>query len=357
MAHAGEEVWALAVGPGAVEVSNLGNLRNLATGGRPLAPTLGRKNGYLRVFGHNLHTVVMNSFSERPSADAIVLHHGEENRANNSLANLKWGTYKENGQDMIRHGTSLQGSKHPRTQLTEARVEEGLRLYAAGKMTQDELSDFWGGIGQGNVVNIVKGRAWGHVARPAALDTGIDRRVGEHHHLSDLTDKKVAEGLRLVAEKGWGSPTLGKHLGISTATAAQILSGITWKHVPRPAKLQQQMVDRKTSLTDEKVAEGLRLAAENNWTGAQLGEYLGVSRAVGGEILGGRAWTHVPRPEGLTIRSVAASLTDEQVYDGLVQAKANGWGATQLGEYLGVKRGVAHKILSGTGYKHVRRPT
>lgn len=64
----------------------------------------------------------------------------------------------------------------------------------------------------------------------------------------------------------------------------------------------------------------------------------------------------MPRPAHLTVRSVAPSLTDEQVYDGLVQAKANGWGATALGEYLGVGKGVAHKILKGTGYKQVSRP-
>jgi hypothetical protein len=56
------------------------------------------------------------------------------------------------------------------------------------------------------------------------------------------------------------------------------------------------------------------------------------------------------------VRSVAPSHTDEQVYDGLVQAKGNGWGPTQLGNYLGVGKAVAHKILKGTGYKHVPRP-
>ena len=185
---------------------------------------------------------------------------------------------------------------------------------------------------------------------------GLDGRRGGNHHLSSLTDEKVAEGLRLAAANNWGAPRLAEFLNTSVGVGSQLLEGRTWKHVPRPPGLAEQVAARRSSLTDAKVAEGLRLAVEKKWTGAQLGEFLGASATVGGEILGGRAWKHVPRPEGLTPRSVAASLTDEQVYDGLVQAKENGWNAPRLGEYLNVSRGVAHKILTGTGYRHVPRP-
>jgi hypothetical protein len=250
----------------------------------------------------------------------------------------------------------LKGERHPRTQLTDAQVEEGLRLYAKGGMTQKQLSVYLGDIGQGNVAGIVKGQGWSHIPKPEGFDMGVDRRRGGNHHLSSLTDEKVAEGLRLAVQNGWGAPRLAEFLGTSMGVGSQILEGRTWKHIPRPLGLAEQVAARRSSLTDAKVYEGLHLAAENGWTGAQLAEYLGVSKAVGGEILGGRAWTHVPRPENLAVRSVAPSLTDEQVYDGLVQAKGNGWGPTQLGNYLGVGKAVAHKILKGTGYKHVPRP-
>lgn len=184
----------------------------------------------------------------------------------------------------------------------------------------------------------------------------VDQRRGANHHLSFLTDERVAEGLRLAVENNWGAPRLAEFLGASLGVGTQILEGRTWKHIPRPAGLAEQVASRKSSLTDALVAEGLRLAAQNRWSGAQLSEFLGVSRPVGSEILAGRAWKHVPRPEGLVVRSVAPSLTDDQVYDGLVKAKANGWNAPRLGEYLGVSRLVAHKILTGTGYKHVPRP-
>jgi len=355
LSREGAEVWVLAVGPGNVEVSNLGRVREASTGKR-ISTSWSRRKGYLRVFGSQLHTVVMNSFSERPFPDAIVLHHEENDRTNNSLANLRWGTYKENGADTARHGRSLRGQMHPRTKLTDETVEEGLRKYARGEITQADLSRKWGGLGQGNVSSIVRGKAWKHVARPAELDTAVDRRVGANHHLSRLTDEKVAEALRLAAEKGWGAPALAEYLGVSLGTGTQILTGKTWTHIPRPSALAEQVAARKFRLDDARVEEALRLAADNGWTGAQLAEHLGVSPAVGGNILGGRAWAHVPRPAHLAVRSVAPSLTDEQVLDGLVQAKANGWGATALGEYLGVGRGVAHKILKGTGYKHVPRP-
>lgn len=355
LALAGEEVWAPAVGPGAAMVSNLGRVRNTATG-NIVTPQWARRKGYLRVFGRSLHTVVMNSFSERPSPDAIVLHHEVNDRTNNSLANLRWGTYKENGADMVRHGSSLRGHKHPRARLTEELVEEGLREYAHGRMTQADLSKKWGNLGQGNVSSIVRGKTWAHVARPEALVPDVDRRVGANHHLSRLTDEQVAEGLRLAAKHNWGAPALAEHLGVSLGTGTQILTGKTWTHIPRPAALSEQIEARKSRLDDSRVEEALRLAAEGRWTGAQLAEHLGVSWAVGSAILGGKAWAHVPRPDNLSARSVAPSLTDEQVFDGLMQAKTNGWGPTALGEYLGVGKGVAHKILKGTGYKHVARP-
>lgn len=355
MAKEGREVWVLVVGPGNAEVSNLGRVR-VASSKKVISPQWGRRNGYLRVLNHHVHTVVMNSFSERPFPDAIVLHHEEEDRTNNSLANLRWGTYKENGADTARHGRTLRGQMHPRTKLTDKSIEEGLREYAGGRATQADLSRRWGNLGQGNVSSIVRGKAWKHVPRPEALDSAVDRRVGSNHHLSHLTDEQVAEALRLAAKNNWGAPALAEHLGVSLGTGTQILTGKTWLHVPRPAPLADQVEARKSRLDAAQVEEALRLAAEGRWTGAQIAEHLGVSQSVGSAILGGKAWAHVPRPDNLSARSVAPSLTDEQVYDGLVQAKANGWGPTQLGNYLGVGKGVAHKLLNGTGYKHVPRP-
>ena len=355
LSQEGSEVWVLAVGPGNVEVSNLGRVREASTG-KKIATSWSRQKGYLRVFGSQLHTVVMNSFSERPFPDAIVLHHEDGDRTNNSLANLRWGTYKENGADTARHGRTLRGQMHPRTKLTDKSIEEGLREYAEGRATQADLSRRWGNLGQGNVSSIVRGKAWKHVPRPEALDSAVDRRVGSNHHLSHLTDEQVAEALRLAAKNNWGAPALAEHLGVSLGTGTQILTGKTWLHVPRPAPLADQVEARKSRLDAAQVEEALRLAAEGRWTGAQIAEHLGVSQSVGSAILGGKAWAHVPRPDNLSARSVAPSLTDEQVYDGLVQAKANGWGPTQLGNYLGVGKGVAHKLLKGTGYKHVPRP-
>ena len=436
LAKDGVEVWLpVPFSPTRYYVSNLGRVASRVYANSPPRLVGGTQlsSGYLTVSltaerggtpqTQLVHRVVCEAFFGPPPSDQQYdVLHADNDKTNNALNNIAWGTRSDNMKDVwlsraagAANATRLLAKKKSQYMgrtADEALVRKGQLLHQQGKLSVDDLAILWDcprsvaydivsgrrkhGIDPDLVVPtkgyrseerksairelVAKGmtaaqinerlgeslsngdaqhyrKVAGEAQMPESETARATRRVhGGRHHNAVLTDEEVREGLRVSVENGWGASRMKEYWGVSLATASQILSGVTWKHIERPRALEGQVHARGTKLYDEKVAEGLRLAAENNWTGAQLGEYLGVSRAVGGEILGGRAWTHVPRPEGLTVRSVAASLTDEQVYDGLVQAKANGWGATQLGEYLGVKRGVAHKILSGTGYKHVRRP-
>jgi len=58
-----------------------------------------------------------------PANGRLALHR-DDNRANDTLDNLYWGTSKQNHEDMIKNGTILQGSKHPNAALTETQVRE-----------------------------------------------------------------------------------------------------------------------------------------------------------------------------------------------------------------------------------------
>jgi hypothetical protein len=76
-----------------------------------------KRSGYVQV-----HQAVLLAWGhERPSQEHQVRHlNGDKN--DNRLANLAWGTLRENLDDKIRHGTVAKGSKNGSARLTEGQV-------------------------------------------------------------------------------------------------------------------------------------------------------------------------------------------------------------------------------------------
>jgi hypothetical protein len=58
--------------------------------------------------------------------------HLNGNRADARLSNLCWGTYAENGQDRVKHGTQVRGSRQHLAKVTEDDVREIRKLRLAG---------------------------------------------------------------------------------------------------------------------------------------------------------------------------------------------------------------------------------
>jgi len=48
--------------------------------------------------------------------------HGDGDRTNNCLENLRWGTKRSNQADRLRHGTHNRGERHKSSKLTKAQV-------------------------------------------------------------------------------------------------------------------------------------------------------------------------------------------------------------------------------------------
>lgn len=118
------ERWKPVVGfEGLYEVSDQGRVRSLRTG-RILKPQK-QTTGYLQVsLGRRLHTVhkiVLHAFCG-PRPVGCVAAHGDGNKGNNRLANLRYATPIENAADMIAHGTRMVGEKNPRRKLSAAEV-------------------------------------------------------------------------------------------------------------------------------------------------------------------------------------------------------------------------------------------
>lgn len=91
------------------------------------------KDGYLRCsitndFGERkmiaAHTAVALAFIGLKPSHLHEVCHNDGSRTNNHFSNLRWGTRKENHQDLKKHGTSLIGERNGRAKLTSENVDE-----------------------------------------------------------------------------------------------------------------------------------------------------------------------------------------------------------------------------------------
>jgi len=135
-------------------------LKGARQGSGHLGVILGR--GGRRDFVHRL---VLEAFVG-PCPGGMECRHLDGDPTNNRLDNLRWGTRKENMEDMVRHGTSCKGERAGRAKLTEADVLQIVTLARARAETYREdiayiAADF--GISEANVKAIMGGRSWTHV--------------------------------------------------------------------------------------------------------------------------------------------------------------------------------------------------
>lgn len=170
-----EEVWCAIEGyDGAYAVSNTGRVRS-----NPRLDTVGRRRGgydlrpylisgypvvSLRRDGNSkiwfVHRLVLEAFvAKRPSG--AVCRHLDGVPTNNNLANLAWGSPKENTADRVTHGTDGVGERNAFAKLTEDDVREIRRARDAGESQRDVARRF--GVSQGTVSFIALRQTWKHV--------------------------------------------------------------------------------------------------------------------------------------------------------------------------------------------------
>lgn len=132
--------------------------------------TFAWKNGYRRVTLHRsgkgrtfyVHRLVLVAFIG-PCPEGMESRHVNDNdRGNNNLNNLCWGTKKENAADRDRHGSTPRGEKIGDSKLTDEQVKEIRRLYAETDLGQRDIAKMFG-LAQCPVARIVTGKGWKHV--------------------------------------------------------------------------------------------------------------------------------------------------------------------------------------------------
>jgi hypothetical protein len=97
----------------------------------------------------------------RPSGRHCVCHRDGDSLRDH-IDNLRWGTYLENNDDRIAHGTMPYGTKHPSAKLNEQGVSEMKEAHRRGESKSSLAKRF--GISATLAGRIVRGLAWRHVA-------------------------------------------------------------------------------------------------------------------------------------------------------------------------------------------------
>jgi hypothetical protein len=111
-----------------------------------------------------VHQVILETFVG-PRPPGMECRHLDGNPGNNRLANLCWGTCKENAADTRRHGRAnrIKGEKNSQSKLTEAQVCDVLTLVASG-MSRREVARRMG-VAHPTINGIVHGRYWRSVTQ------------------------------------------------------------------------------------------------------------------------------------------------------------------------------------------------
>lgn len=162
---------------GIYEVSDAGRVRSnprvTASGtlGKDglLKPQIG-SNGYARVQLSKDGKVVRASVQRLvlitfvgPASELAQACHWNGIRSDNRLANLRWGSPRENALDCTRHGTRFdnRGDRHPNRKYSSVDIERVFDLKRFGH-TQRAVAK-WLGISESNLCGMLKGRNWKHI--------------------------------------------------------------------------------------------------------------------------------------------------------------------------------------------------
>lgn len=175
------EKWLPVVGFPGYEVSDLGRVRSFwkkvgLVGRRGSAVVIGqipkmmkpfvRKDGrhcvclYIasRPTLHRVHVLVLEAFVGPRQKGQLGLH-GKKGNRDNSLGNLRWGTFSENnGTDRYRDGTAIVGEKLSWTKLSSADVKD-IRESAKNGESKLSIANRYK-VSRRNINDIVNRRTW-----------------------------------------------------------------------------------------------------------------------------------------------------------------------------------------------------
>jgi hypothetical protein len=105
-----------------------------------------------------VHSLVLMAFVG-PRPEGMECCHGDGNRKNCSLNNLRWDTPKANSADKVAHGRTLRGERSGTAKLSYAKVAEirnRINTESADKIAKEY------GVSRNAIVRVATGKTWAH---------------------------------------------------------------------------------------------------------------------------------------------------------------------------------------------------
>lgn len=109
---------------------------------------------------HSVHHLVLEQFVG-PRPDGHEGLHGDGNRANNRLSNLRWGTPQENADDRQRMGKTARGERSGGVKLSNEQVLH-IRDRLRNGLTHRKIAQEFG-VSHMAIGRIARGEGWTHV--------------------------------------------------------------------------------------------------------------------------------------------------------------------------------------------------
>lgn len=183
-----------------------------------------------QVFVHRL--VLLAYVGPSPDGKPFCRHlNGDP--SDNRPCNLKWGTKKENAQDMSNHGhcgrADIRGEKNSMSKLTREQVVEIRNLWSQGT-TQRAISERYR-IHRAYVSLIVMRKTWTECGgAPYPNDSRSRRPKGSSNAHAKLIEQDVVK-MRARYADGETVASIARSVGISWENCKKIVTRKAWKHV------------------------------------------------------------------------------------------------------------------------------
>lgn len=112
-----------------------------------------------------VHRLMMLAFVG-PCPKGLEVLHIDGVKTNNILSNLRYGTHKENMQDMVKHGhfvhPNCKGEEVGTSKLTEEQVRQIRSLHVPRKFPMRKLAEMFG-VSRSNIKQIIRRTSWNHI--------------------------------------------------------------------------------------------------------------------------------------------------------------------------------------------------
>jgi hypothetical protein len=174
------EEWKPVTGyEGLYEVSNIGRVRSLDrivnySDGRVRSFAGGIRKLIVTQYGYHsvefkaqdrkerilVHRLVAREFIPNPENLPFVMHL-DDNRTNNVLVNLRWGTCQDNTDDKVSKNRQLKGTEIKQAVLTESAVSNIRYRLLAGCAGRSLASEY--GVSEATISHIKHNHNWSHV--------------------------------------------------------------------------------------------------------------------------------------------------------------------------------------------------